>query len=269
MSRKNSFDEGKYLYCIVNRGEEKQFGLIGIEDSSVYMVAFNNIAVVVHSCKAKPYSTTVKEKAGEWIFAHQYVIDLATEEFGTVIPLTCDTIFRGNNKELKNWLSKEYSQLETLLKKLDGQAEYAVQIFLAPEFLDKLASENDEVRSIEKNLKNMSNGVAYLLKKKSEQRKELEKQLIVERRAKELLSQIKPLVNDAILGSISREVPEKWRDKRMILNAACLVPKDKIEALGSKLGQLKKEGYAVRFTGPWPPYNFVGQINETKLVRGE
>jgi hypothetical protein len=269
LSGKNSFDEGKYLYCIVNRGEEKQFGPVGIENSSVYTLAFNNIAVVVHSCEAKPYATMVKEKAGEWILAHQYVIDLATEEFGTVIPLTFDTIFKGNDEELRNWLCKEYKQLETLLKKLDGQAEYAVQIFLEAEFLDKLASENDEVRSIEKNLKNMSNGVAYLLKKKSEQRRELEKQLIVDRQAKELLSQIKPLVNDAVLGSTNKEVPEKWRDKRMILNAVCLVPKDNIETLGSKLGQLKKEGYAVRFTGPWPPYNFVGQINETKLVRGE
>ena len=54
----------------------------------------------------------------------------------------------------------------------------------------------------------------------------------------------------------------------MILNAVCLVPKDNIEDLGSKLGQLKKEGYAVRFTGPWPPYSFVGQMNESKLSRG-
>jgi hypothetical protein len=269
VSWKNSFDEGKYLYCIVNCGEEKQFGPIGIEDSSVYTVAFNNIAVVVHSCEAEPYSTMVKEKAGEWILAHQCVIDLATEEFGTVIPLTFDTIFRGNNEKLKKWLSKEYNQLETLLKKLDGQAEYGVQIFLEAEFLDKLAGGNDEVRSIEKNLENVSNGVAYLLKKKLEQRKELEKKLIVDRQAKELLSQIKPLVNDAVLGSTNKGVPEKWQDKHMILNAVCLVPKDNIEALGSKLGQLKKEGYAVRFTGPWPPYNFVGQISETRLVRGE
>ena len=55
----------------------------------------------------------------------------------------------------------------------------------------------------------------------------------------------------------------------MILNAVCLVPKGNVEALGSKLGQLKKQGYTIRFTGPWPPYNFVGQINEAKLVRGE
>jgi len=258
MSCKNGFDEGKYLYCIVNRGEEKQFGPIGIEDSSVYTVAYINIAVVVHSCEAKPYSTMVKEKAAEWILAHQYVIDLATEEFGTVIPLTFDTIFKGNKEELRNWLNKEYNQLETLLKKLDGQAEYGVQIFLETEFLDKLASENDEVLSIENNLKNMSNGVAYLLKKKLQKRKELEKQLIVDRQAKELLSQIEPFVNEAILGSTNKEVPEKWQDKHMILNAFCLVPKDNIGTLGSKLGQLKKEGYAVRFTGPWPPYNFVG-----------
>ena len=269
MSSNNNSEEGKYLYCIVNSGKEKQFGPIGIENSSVYTVVCNDIAVVVHSCEAKPYLTVAKEKAGEWVLAHQYVIDLATEEFGTVIPLTFDTIFRGNNEELKNWLSKEYNQLETLLETLDGKAEFGVQIFLEAEFVDKLAGENDEVRSLEKNLENMSNGVAYLLKKKLEKRKQIEKQLIAEKQAKELFSQIKPLVNDAKLGSTNKEVPEKWQGKQMILNAVCLVPKDKIEDLGSKLGQLKREGYAVRFTGPWPPYSFVGQINESKLTRGE
>ena len=211
MSWKNGFDEGKYLYCIVNRGEKRQFGPVGIEDSSVYTVAFNDMAVVVHSCEARPYSTMIKEKAGEWILAHQYVIDLATEEFGTVIPLTFDTIFKGDDEELRNWLSKEYNQLETLLKKLDGQAEYGVQVFLEAALLDRLAGENDEVRSAEKDLESKSSGIAYLLRKKLEQRKKLEKQIFVDGRAKELLSQIKPLVHDAVLGSTKKKVPEKWK----------------------------------------------------------
>jgi hypothetical protein len=50
----------------------------------------------------------------------------------------------------------------------------------------------------------------------------------------------------------------------MILNVACLVHEDRIKNLGSKLGQLKKESFAVRFTGPWPPYSFVGRINESE-----
>src|SRR3989304_3647506 len=111
MSQKNDCEEGRYLYCIVNGGNEKNLGQVGVENNLVYVVAFQDIGAVVHPCKAKPYETAVKEKAEEWILAHQYVIDLATEECGTVIPLTFDTILKGNNEVLKTWLSKEYNQI--------------------------------------------------------------------------------------------------------------------------------------------------------------
>ena len=101
VSQENCPEEGRYLYCIVNSGKEKDFGQVGVEDSSVYAVAFNDVGAVVHRCEAKPYKTAAKGKAEEWILAHQYVIDLATEEYGTVIPLTFDTIFKGNNETPK------------------------------------------------------------------------------------------------------------------------------------------------------------------------
>jgi hypothetical protein len=264
MSRETYCEDGKYLYCIVNSGEEKDFGQVGVEDSLVYVVAFNDVGTVVHRCEAKPYKTENKKKAGEWILAHQYVIDLATEEFGTVIPLTFDTIFKGNDETLKRWLSKEHRQLKALLTRLEGKAEYDVQIFLENDFVDRIVKESEAIQSLEKSLENTSSGVAYLLKKKLEKRMHLEKHLIIDKYAKELCVQIEKLVDDMKLGSINKEAPEKWKDKQMILNIACLVHKDKIENLGSKLGQLKKEGFAVRFTGPWPPYSFVGQINESE-----
>lgn len=264
MSREIDCEEGRYLYCIVNSGEGKDFGQVGVEDNSVYVVAFNGMGAVVHRCEAKPYKTEAKEKAGEWILAHQYVIDLATEEFGTVIPLTFDTIFKGNDETLERWLSKEYRQLKTLLARLDSKAEYGVQIFLENDFVDRIMKDSEDIQSLEKSLENTSSGVAYLLKKKLEKRMHLEKHLIIDKYAKEMCAQIEKLVDDMKLGSINKEVPEKWKDKQMILNIACLVHKDKIENLGSKLGQLKKEGFAVRFTGPWPPYSFVGQINESE-----
>ncbi len=264
MSQKNDYEDGRYLYCIVNSGNEKNFGQVGVEDSLVCVVAFRDIGAVVHSCKAKPYETAVKEKAEEWILAHQCVIDLATEECGTVIPLTFDTILKGNNEALKTWLSKEYNQLKVLLARLGEKAEYGVQIFLENSLIDKAMENNKEIQSIKKKLENTSNGTAYLLKKKLEKGVQLEKHLLTEKYATNLHSKIEKFVDEARLGSTNKEVPEKWRDKQMILNLACLVHKDKVESLGNLLGQIKNEGFAVRFTGPWPPYSFAGQINEPK-----
>jgi len=264
MVSENDYEEGRYLYCIINSGEETDFGQMGIEDNLVYTVAFNDICAVVHRCEAKPYKTEDKEKAAEWILTHQYVIDLATKEFGTVIPLTFDTIFKGGDETVKQWLREEYRELKTMLEKLDGKAEYGVQIFVENDFVEK-AEENEEIQRLKKEIENKPKGVAYLLRKNLEKKLELERNVLADKHAKNLYDQIKSFVDDVKLESTKRGVPEKWQGKQMILNLACLAHKDKIQDLGNMLGEVnKREGFAVRFTGPWPPYSFVGEIRESK-----
>jgi hypothetical protein len=266
MVQQNKCEEGRYLYCIVNSGKETNFGQVGIEDNLVYLVTFKDVGTVVHRCEAKPYKTEDKEKAGEWILAHQYVIDLATEKFGTVIPLTFDTIFKGDDETVKNWLRKEYRLLKARLARLEGKAEYGVQIFLDNDYVKKIIENSEEVQKLERKLENTSSGAAYLLEKNLEKRIHLEKNILTNKYAKELYAQAKKLVEDVKVDSTNREVPEKWKGRQMILNLACLAQKDEIENLGKMLeGVNKREGFSVRFTGPWPPYSFVEQINESKI----
>jgi len=265
MASRNNNGEGRYLYCIVNSNKEMDFGQMGIEDNLVYTVSFNDIGAVVHCCEAKPYKTGDKKKAEEWILAHQYVMDLATEEFGTVIPLTFDTIFKGSDETVKQWLREEYRQLKDLLEKLEGKAEYGVQIFLEKGLIEKITEKNEEIQSLKEEIEKKSEGIAYLFSKKLEKRLWLEKRAFVEEHAKSLYNTVKRLVSDVRLESVNKEVPEKWREKQMILNLACLANKDDAQRLGKMLSKVNgKEGFAVRFTGPWPPYSFVGEIKSQK-----
>lgn len=264
MASRNNNEEGRYLYCIVNSGKEMDWGQIGIEDNPVYTVPFNDIGAVVHCCEAKPYKTEDKKKAGEWIMTHQYVTDLATEEFGTVIPLTFDTIFKGSDETVKQWLREEHNELKTQLEKLEGKAEYGVQIFLKKGLTEKSMEENEEIQNLKKELEKKSEGVAYLFRKKLEKRLELERRAFTEKHAKSLYDTIKRLVSDVRLEPMNKEVPEKWRDKQMILNLACLAHKDDAQHLGKMLGEINKKEVFVRFTGPWPPYSFIGDIKSQK-----
>jgi len=265
MASENDIELGTYLYCIINSGEETDFGQMGIEDKLVYTVPFNDISAVIHRCKAKPYKTEDKEKAAEWILTHQYVIDLATKEFGTVIPLTFDTIFKGGDEIVKKWLSEEYHQLKALLVKLGGKAEYGVQIFVENDFFKKAQEENEEIQRLEKEIENKPKGVAYLLRRKMERKLELERKALANQHARNLYNQIKKLAYDVKFNSVRKEVPEKWKGKQMILNLACLAHKDDIQSLGNMLGELnKRDGFAVRFTGPWSPYSFVEEIGGLK-----
>jgi len=261
MALKNSVEEGRYLYCIVKSGKETDFRQVGIEDNIAYIVPFNEIGAVVHSCEAKPYITKDKKKAGEWILAHQYVIDLASEEFGIVIPLTFDTIIGGGDETVKQWLREEYNQLKTYLDKLEGKAEYGIQIFIDKELFEKSVLESTEFQDLKKELERKSEGAAYLIKKKIEKRVEIEERKIVEKHAKIFHDKIKGLVDEVRLESVDRGVPEKWKNKQMILNLSCLARKGDIKPLGEMLNEINGEkGFAVRFTGPWPPYSFVGDI---------
>jgi hypothetical protein len=45
----------------------------------------------------------------------------------------------------------------------------------------------------------------------------------------------------------------------MIMNLSCLVDRDRYSKLGDELDKINRmAGFSVRFTGPWPPYSFVG-----------
>ena len=264
MIQENSFEEGKYVYCIINNGNANDFRPIGVEDNEGRVVAFQDVGLVIHSCKAKPYETKSKEKAGEWILAHQYVIDLATEEYGTVIPLTFDTIFKGNDETLGKWLSEQYFQLKKLFARLEGKAEYGIQIFLKNQNLDDLLNENQEIQSLKEKLKKSCRR-SLPSGEKARRKNKVEKQLVINKFTKNICVQIENLVDEVKLSSTNKEVPEKWKDKQMILNMSCLAYTGKIKELGNILAKFVNDGFDVRFTGPWPPYSFSGQINESKI----
>jgi hypothetical protein len=55
----------------------------------------------------------------------------------------------------------------------------------------------------------------------------------------------------------------------MILNLACLVRKDRVQKLPTLLEEVKRrECFALRFAGPWPPYSFEAEIGGSKQKQG-
>jgi len=250
--------EGRYLYCIVSGGGELELGEIGIEDSRVYTVPHGDIAAIVHACQAKPYESKDEERVKRWIFAHQYVIDQATKRFGTVLPFTLDSIVKGDDKVVKDWLDKEHPKFKRELERLKEKSEYTVQIFCDESLLArKVEEKSDEVRKRREAIKAKPTGTAYLLERRLEG---MFKDLVAveaSNYSKKFFEQIRGHVDETKVENPSKRVPEKWMDKLMVLNLSCLVHKDRVEELGNVLGEINKfEGFAVRFTGPWAPFSF-------------
>ena len=252
-------EEGRYIYCIVNSGVETSLGKIGIEDSEVYTMPHRDIAAVVHSCEAKPYDTKDEDKAKEWIMTHLYVIDEATKRFGTVAPFGFDTIIKGDGERVKACLEEEYARLKGVLDRVKDRSEYGIQIFWDESLMARRIEETDEeLGELKGDIKAKPKGAAYMLERKSE--KMLKEALLVEaeKYRKKFYEEVSRYVDDVKLDETSK--PEEWQDKKMLMRLSCLARSDEVEKLGEVLEKINKmDGFAVRFTGPWAPFSFVGE----------
>lgn len=249
-----------YLYCVANGNQKVNFGNIGIEENKVYTIPYQGLCAVVHNCRPEPYKSEDKEKVKLWVTAHEKVVEVAWERFGTVLPLGFDTIIKGEEEtapeeNMKSWIKDDYKNLKEKITKLKGKAEYGVQIFWDPKVIgEKLIENNSEIKKLNEEIKSKSKGLAYMYKQKLENllKKEMEKE--ADRYFKDFYEQIKRCVN-----GIKVEKTKKIEEgKQMLTNLSCLLPKEESKVLGDELEKIKNiEGFFVRFTGPWPPYSFV------------
>jgi len=259
-----SEEDGRYLYCIINSGAAPGFGNTGIEDNPVYTIPYKDISAVVHSCIAKPYKTEDKEKAAEWILSHNYVIDLTTKKFGTVLPFSFDTIVKGSDETVFAWLEKSYMKLRGELDRLKNKAEYSIAIFCDNECLKaNLAGRDIELKKMKEKMDKMPKGTAYLLQRGLELKVKDTIAQELSMLSNEFITDIREHVEE-MKAEKNLHVPEKYKGKKPVMGFTCLIHEDKVEKLGEELDEInRREGFAVRFTGPWAPYSFVKGFDET------
>ncbi len=251
--------DGRYMYCIINNDTPSNLGNIGINDAEVYTIPYQNIAAVVHSCEPKPYETKDNKKAKEWILAHGYVIDHATKNFGTVLPFSFNAIIRGGDSIVKNWLAGNHDKFKGELERVKNMAEYSVQVFYEHEKLaEKIEANDKELGELKAKMGIMPKGTAYLVQKQYEQKVKDAISVKISKLTKELGSRIIEHAEEMRIDEKTSHMPEKYKDKKLILAVACLVHKNKVETLGKVLDCINgNDDFAVRFTGPWAPFSFV------------
>jgi hypothetical protein len=252
--------EGRYLYCIVECKEKMSLGKIGIDGNEVYTIPYKDLAAVVHNCPEEPYKSDEQEIMTNWVLTHQQVTDAAWEKFGTVIPLGFDTIIqkkegRGPDENIQKWMEDDYDHLKNKFEKIRGKAEYGVQIFWNPKIISKkIEKESQGIKDLQAEMNTKPKGVAYMYRQKLENLLKTEMEKEADRCFKDFYEKIKQCVDEIKVEKTKK--PEG--DKQMLLNLACLLPKEKSEILGDELEKIHNmEGFTVRFTGPWPTYGFV------------
>ena len=252
---------GRYLYCIVEGDETANLGSIGIGGNEVYAISYKDLLAFVHNCSAEPYRSEDEEIVKGWIVTHQNVVDAAWKKFDTVLPMGFDTIIKGDEvadpeENMKKWLTEDYENLKTRLEKVRGKAEYGVQIFWNPETMaQKIIKESAEMSKLNEEIKSKPEGTAYMYRQKLADllKKEMEKQ--ADKYFKVFYGEIKPSADD-----LKVEKTKKTDDEntQMLMNLSCLMSHDESRKLGNILDKINaRDGFSVRYTGPWPAYSFV------------
>lgn len=258
-------DDARYLYSVVRTRVGEKFGDIGIEDEAVYTIPCRDIAAVVHRCQPKPYETDDRNEAEGWILEHSYVIDQVTKQFGTVLPFAFDIIIRGDDSTVENWLKENYESLDGNLRRVHGKSEYLIQIFCSHENLTARAlSADHELEALQTKIDQQPRGKAYLLQRRLDLKLKDLASKEASRLKDQFCSRISPLVDEMKIDGKKTHIPDKYRDLELLACCSCLVCEDNVGRLGEVLDEIQeKEGFAVRFTGPWAPFSFMS-LTEVK-----
>jgi hypothetical protein len=260
----NKAKQARYLYSIANTGEKQNLGTIGIGARSVYTVVFQDIAAIVHTSEFEPEPAKNAEQVEQWVMTHNYVIDKAIENFNTVLPVSFGCLFKGDDESVERWLQKNYNSYKKELERLKDSAEYSIHIFYDPKVLEEQIIDTiPELKEMDKKIEIMPKGKAYIFKKKFELNL---KQAIIDQLTglvEEFGASLRKNVTELIIEKKISYVPEKYAGKKLMVAFSCLIAQKNVEQLGQSLeGINKKEGLAVRFTGPWAPFSFV-DLKET------
>jgi hypothetical protein len=254
-------EEGRYVYCVADAAEKVSLGKIGIEGQKVYTIPYRDICAVVHDCPAQPYQSDDQQVVKAWVMTHQKVVDAVWEKWGTVLPLSFDTIIRGEaeksaKQNVKDWLKQEYERLKSKIGEVRGKAEYGVQVFWNPKFAaQNLAQTSPEIRNLEEEIKTKPKGLAYMYRQRLGNLVKREMETKADECFKDFYGRIRKHTDNIRV----EKTKTAGQGLQMIMNLSCLVYRDRYSELGEELDKINRmEGFSVRFTGPWPPYSFVG-----------
>ena len=262
---------GTYLYCVADTPEEASLGRAGLEGEEVFTVPCRDICGVVQRCPHEPYQSSNEEVVKGWVLAHQRVVEAAWRRWGTVLPSTFDTIFQGDDvgdaeRTVRDWLETEYDYLRAKMQWVKGKAEYGVQISWDHEVIgQRLTQTNPELFTLNMACRSKPGGTAFLNRERLKSLLRGEMEAEADRCFQDLYRRIRDRVDDL---SIER-AKKGEQGLQMILNLSCLASKEQSSELGRELGRIDAlEGFFVRFTGPWPPYSFVGRTGSGNRKAG-
>ena len=257
-----------YVYGVVGSSVETATAPKGIEGGAVSLIPNGEVAALATSVSAEDYAPDKVEALTadvDWVsqraMAHDKVLTWASDA-GAVIPFPMWTLFR-DAKAVKAMLSKRAKELAESFKRIADGREFIVRVYVQPGVLqDRLGGHSAELTALEAEAAKASPGQKYLLERKIENvRRDAGRDLTAK-----VAGEIQDVLSAASMETV-REQPVNAglprEQGRAILNASFLVAPPRVvefqRALTAMVNKYEPSGFKFDFTGPWPPYHFVGE----------
>jgi hypothetical protein len=238
---------GKYVYCIVRSDRQREFGAIGIGGGQrVFTVAYQDLAAVVSDTPIVIYDPT-----RENVLAHEFVNETVMREH-TVIPMSFGTVFR-SEEDVTELLRSTYQAFSDVLDKMQDKIEFGLKVLWDREkVVAHLERENDEIRRLKDEISRHTSSSTYFAR--------MQLGRLIESALEELSARYVADIHDALKPAAVASRSNKPIGDRMILNAAFLVERAQEQAFDERVKETSRryeDVLAFKYSGPWPPYNFV------------
>ena len=241
----------------------------GIDDVAVELVTDDGVAALASVLDGATYGPAeIESRSGdvEWLspraMAHDRVLTWASDR-GAVIPLPMFSMFSGN-AAVRDMLRERGAQLADTLRRVSRGREYALRVYrVEAELLAAITSLSPRLEELASAAAKASPGQRYLLERKLEAEKKTEVRGVTQRIVDEIVDALSASAEETVRSPIPRVTDAEAARGTMVLNAAFLVSPAKLEAFQRQLTSIVEtrtaQGFRFDFTGPWPPYHFVGE----------
>jgi hypothetical protein len=238
--------KGRYVYCIVRTDRTLSFGPIGIGDlpAPVYSVRCDDLSAVVSDTPLG-----VLDPTRDNVLAHQRVNETVMREH-TVLPMSFGTMFK-TREDVTAFLKSAYRAFSDVLDKMQNKLEFGLKVLWDREaVIREIETEDEDIHRL-KNEIAAQKGSTYFARMQYGRMIDAALQSKSERYVSEIFDRLRDV-------SVAARANKPIGD-RMILNAAFLVTRDREDAFDGRVKELgaDHDKLTFKYTGPWPPYNFV------------
>jgi hypothetical protein len=244
--------EGKYIYCVIETKQERNFGPVGIGErgGEVLTIGYDDLNMVVSN---HPLAKIMANK--ENLLAHQKVIEEVMKEFDSVLPVRFGTI-ASSADEVRNLLDRRYREFKTALRDMDHKIELGVKGIWKnmQEIFDEIVKENEIIKRLKESLEKEGGkntqakmGLGRMVKKALDEKKGKQAEEIIDRLRR---TSYEHKLNDTI-------------GDEMFINAAFLVDKGREKEFDNIMDDLSdeyKDRMKFMYAGPLPVFNFVNIV---------